>query len=341
MQQAISIDEQKSSAITHADYSSRFNLYPSPFELNESWIRRSTPKSTRHEIRKILIIDRSGCNWSLIKDSLECESNTFPNGIEQFEILKATGHEAASDAILKFSPNLIIADWDTMITSAPYESGPSARVPYHLPILLVMEKNSEYPKVSWRNITSGIVDYIKKPIDTVDLRNRIQVLLSFTNKLKEMKEETSAIRDNLNIKHLELHLELLMHSGNVKDKFLEDIHQLSPFLSVEGRSKLKHLVKQFRWALNDENSTNFIRAFDKINEPLYKQLENICSRITKNEKRLCAFTVKDQTGSEIAKVMGKTQNCINVAFARLRSKLGLSNNKDLKSFLLDLTEQEN
>lgn len=305
-----------------------------PFSL----IKKERPLKRESGVQKILIIDRFDRTWNLLKQSLTPFEDETPQmeTPRRFQILKADNHESARKIIFNSQPDLIVADWDTITRFIPGENNLSAHSHFELPVLFLIDKNMTHPNFGWRNITSGIVDCIQKPVDIIEMRSRINMLLGFTEKIKALQEETNAIKDSLNLKHLELHLELLIHSGSVKDKFLEDIHQLAPFLSIEGRNKLKHLMKQFRWALNDEKSTNYIRAFDNLNESLYKELERKCPSITKNEKRLCAFTLKDQTGSEIAKVMGKTQNCINVAFARLRSKLGLNNNKDLKSFLMSL-----
>jgi DNA-binding CsgD family transcriptional regulator len=119
----------------------------------------------------------------------------------------------------------------------------------------------------------------------------------------------------------------------VKDKMLESVNKLVPYLNMEGRSKLNTMVKQLRWELNDEANINFVRAFDDLNSKFYANLEQTCSLITRGEKRLCAFVVKGHSSSEIARITRKSQNSINVAFSRLRAKLGLSNSKDLRSFL--------
>ena len=337
MRQTIAFERGESTSVLKVERPSETNhnrFDHLPFGL----IRKESRSKTASNMYKVLVIDRSERTSVLLKHSLSPfeDETSFHGAIKRYEILRADSHESASKIISCSLPDLIVADWDTITKSIPKESSVCTYTPFHLPVLFLIDRNMAHPKIGWRNITSGIVDCIQKPIDITEIRSRINMLLGFTEKIKALEEETTAIKDNLNLKHLELHLELLIHSGSVKDKFLEDVHQLSPFLTVEGRTKLKHMVKQFRWALNDEKSTNYIRAFDNLNEDLYKQLENVCSSITKNEKRLCAFTLKDQTGSEIAKVMGKTQNCINVAFARLRSKLGLNNNKDLKAFLLNL-----
>jgi DNA-binding response OmpR family regulator len=301
------------------------------------FLKKIEPDDVQHQVRKVLIVDHSDTGFELIRN---CLTNGVSESGYRYEILNAQDRDSANRMIMFSHPDLVVMDWSTMIASNGNRSSPLEGKQYTLPILFLLEKNILQHNLVWENNSSGmgIVDYVRKPVELHELRTRINLLLEFNAQIKAIKAENIAIRDSLNLKYLEFHLELLMHSGSVKDKFLEDLSLLFPFLNNEGKSKLKHLVKQFKWALNDENSTNFLMAFDKLNEPLYKTLEALSPGITKNEKRLCAFTLRDQSGSEIAKIMGKTQNCVNVAFARLRARLGISTNKDLKMFLLGLNK---
>ena len=333
MQHTVTLDRMGLSLPINSGSSSLLNKNSFTFQENSILRELPNPSPSIDRVRKILVIDRNGSTGDLIRHSLANEkSNNRGEEPAHCEVAVTSDWHTASNIMALSSPDLIIADWSTIASSIPSELNSV----YTAPVLLLIDRNIPFPETGLGEITSGIVDCIQRPVDATELMNRVQVLLGFTDKLKQMREETTAIKDNLNLKHIELHLELLMQSGSVKDKFIEEISQLYQFLTIEGRSKLKHLVKQFRWALNDEKSTNFIKTFDKLNESLYSHLDRICIGITKNEKRLCAFARKDQSSAEIAKLLGKTQNCVNVAFARIRMKLKLANNKDLKTFLNSL-----
>jgi DNA-binding CsgD family transcriptional regulator/DNA-binding response OmpR family regulator len=179
------------------------------------------------------------------------------------------------------------------------------------------------------------IDWISETSTEPEILDRIEFLLGLVDQMGQLRKINNELLSEIDQKQRELflHLELLMHAGGVKDKMLESINRLVPYLNMEGRSKLNTLVKQLRWELNDEANINFVRAFDDLNAKFYANLEQTCALITKGEKRLCAFVVKGHSSSEIARITRKSQNSINVAFSRLRAKLGLSNSKDLRSFL--------
>jgi len=155
---------------------------------------------------------------------------------------------------------------------------------------------------------------------------------------KEKEKITSSVeklQSELDFKHREvaMHLELLIHSRSVKEKLIEGVNKLQPFLTLEGKSKLFTLLKQLKWELNEEVDLNIEKRFDETNAGLYSLLERRCPEITKNEKRLCAFLKMNHCASDIAKITDKSLNSINVALARLRTKLRLPNTKDLRVYL--------
>jgi DNA-binding CsgD family transcriptional regulator len=233
--------------------------------------------------------------------------------------------------------HLIIANWDCMsqwLNEAKIKSL-TAKVPA---MLFTFNDASSFARL--KEIPQGvkIMDCIKKPINKIEFEAKLMLFSNLLDQFFNLKDQNSQIKNELDMKHreLSLHLELLMHSGSVKDKFVDGINTLQPYLNDEGRSKLRSMVKQFKWALNDEAFVSFETAFDDLHATLYRRLEKICPKITKNEKRLCAFVVKNHSASDIARIVGKSQNCINVAFARLRAKLKITNNKKLETFLSEL-----
>jgi DNA-binding CsgD family transcriptional regulator len=93
------------------------------------------------------------------------------------------------------------------------------------------------------------------------------------------------------------------------------------------------MMKRFKYELNSETTLRSELAFDDENQKLYQLLREKSAQITKNEMRLCALFKSGNTLTEIAKRIGRSPNSINVAFARIRSKLGLGNNKELKMLM--------
>ncbi|HTJ53465.1 MAG TPA: hypothetical protein VL443_28615 [Cyclobacteriaceae bacterium] len=151
-------------------------------------------------------------------------------------------------------------------------------------------------------------------------------------KIKQEKEVLQS-ENEINKRELTMLHELLIHSRTTKLKLIEGVNKLQPFLNMEGKSKLFSLLRQLQWELNDETDLGVEKKFDQLHAELYLLLERKCPEITKNEKRLCAYLRMNHGASDISKITNKSLNSINVGFARLRTKLGLATNRDLRAYL--------
>ncbi len=152
---------------------------------------------------------------------------------------------------------------------------------------------------------------------------------------EQINSSVEKLQTELDFKQREaaMQLQLLIHSRNVKEKLIEGVNKLQPYLTPEGKSKLFSLLKQLKWEVNEEDDLGIEKKFDEANAGLYSLLEKCCPEITKNEKRLCAYLKMNHCASDIAKITDKSLNSINVALARLRAKLQLPNTKDLRIYL--------
>lgn len=290
----------------------------------------------------ILVVDDEPISFRLVEEFLkdakvDCEIVTAKDGVKAYELA------------ISLLPNLIITDWimpemDGIELTKKLKNNPETR---EIPVLMttgliVSEEELE------EALTAGVFDCIRKPLSFTEVKARIKAALAFDQLLRgvrEQQKERELISDGLEklqaeleLKHRELtlHAELLIHSRNSREKLMGSITKLQPFLSHEGKSKLIAMLRQFQWDFNDENILSVEKKFDGLNADLYNALEKNCTGITKNEKRLCAYLLMNHSASDIAKVTDKSLNSINVGFARIRSKLGLPNNKDLKALLSEI-----
>jgi DNA-binding CsgD family transcriptional regulator/DNA-binding response OmpR family regulator len=290
-------------------------------------VRTTPPKQVEADKSKsILVLDAKG-KLGHISDAL--------SGNPAYSAWTVSSDKEAAEIASTIHLHLVVTDPESAAslgenwTAAMNAQAASTGLPA---VLMLGQKPAEN---SFPAFEKCAVDWISGQPQEKETLERIEFLLGLVDQVSQLRRVNSELQAEIDQKQRELflHLELLMHAGGVKDKMLESINRLVPYLNMEGRSKLNTLVKQLRWELNDEANINFVRAFDDLNAKFYANLEQTCEFITKGEKRLCAFVVKGHSSSEIARITRKSQNSINVAFSRLRAKLGLSNSKDLRSFL--------
>jgi DNA-binding CsgD family transcriptional regulator len=288
-------------------------------------VRTTPPRQVEGDKSKSILIIDQGNKLGWLNEALSANPS--------YSAWIVSGDKGASEIAATIHVHLVVADWES--AQAMGEAWRTAMEAQSqaggLPAVLMVGQRPLEDKIP--AFENCLVDW--SAATGPDLTARIDFLLGLYDHVGQLRRINQDLQAEIDQKQRELflHLELLMHADGVKDKMLESVNKLVPYLNMEGRSKLNTMVKQFRWELNDEANINFVRAFDDLNAKFYANLEQSCSLITRGEKRLCAFVVKGHSSSEIARITRKSQNSINVAFSRLRSKLGLSNSKDLRAFL--------
>lgn len=157
----------------------------------------------------------------------------------------------------------------------------------------------------------------------------------YRNTKEQLERDLTQLQTELETsrRELENQVQLLIHSRNIKTNLIDMVSKLQPFLTTEGKGKFYSVLKQLNWDLNGEVEMSATRKFDEMHSAFYKELERMCPEITKNEKRLCAYLRMNHGATDIAKIMNKGLNSVNVAFNRIRSKVGVTTNRELKTIL--------
>lgn len=221
----------------------------------------------------------------------------------------------------------------------------------NIPLVLYSEEKPTVAELESMLLT-GAFDWLNRSMHKMELTIAIRSALKHSDILSRIKEREAKIlvekekltndfemvQAEADVKCREslAHLELLIHSKEVNEALLDKIHDLGPYLNPEGKSRLKSIVKQMKWTLNDEEQLLLERRLDVSNYEFYNRLEEKCPDLTQYEKRLCAYFRTNHSAVAIARIIRKSPNCINVAFARIRIKLGIRNNKELKSYLSNI-----
>lgn len=295
----------------------------------------------------ILLINEKPATIELIN---KCLSDSADN---HYEIINATNIKIADEIAESVKPDLIISDWkiDEFSGFELVQMLKTSEATKDIPLLMFSSTRASYKEIG-AVLSGGAIDCLKKTVEEKELKVRISAVLRQTELLKNFKEREERIRRereqlSQSLEKLKMRvdteqresttrLELLIHSMGVKDKLLDRIHDLRPYLNAEGKTKLTYIAKQLKWELSEEKQFNLEQRFDEKNYELYNLLDKECSELTKNEKRLCAYFNADHSATEIARITHKSSNSINVAFARIRTKLNISTNKELKVYLANL-----
>lgn len=225
-------------------------------------------------------------------------------------------------------PDIIITDWDMPKVNGIelINSLKGNELTKEIPIIMAtaVMQTSEDLKTA---LNAGAIDYIRKPIDEVELYARVKSVLKISeynktiieNKNREIAENALfLIRNNkFNIKIIkklkELH-EKMNHDNEIDNLFEFLINSIA------------EKVKEDSWQRFD---ITFKTAHKDFSEKLLKEFPTL----TKSEIKLCTFLRLGMNTKDIASVLFQNPASIKVSRSRLRKKLNLETSDNLISFL--------
>lgn len=295
-------------------------------------------------MKKILIVEDEAGNLKTIIEYLTSES-------QPYEIISAgNGHLACQIAEAEI-PDLIIMDWELPVLNGIEATRQLKINPITsaIPVIMctgVMMTSSDLQTA----FQAGAIDFIRKPIDRIELTARVRSMLMLTEYFTGKKRAESKVNElsleiqEQKIARLQMELEFKKKELTSKAMFLiqkdeminQAINQLLKIQQVNSEEKnayLSTLIRNLQISLNDKRWNEFEVAFEQVHEDFYTRLKMTYPLLSPNEKKLCAFIRLNLSIKEIGTLTGQTLKSIEVARTRLRRKLKLERDENLNSFI--------
>lgn len=218
---------------------------------------------------KVLVVDDIEVNLQLIV-------NILLLGDEDYEVLTANSASDGCKLAEEELPDLILMDWEM-----PNMSGIDAikhlkkgKETKDIPILMVTAYTS--PELVKEAFDVGASDFIKKPIDGIDLRSRIKSSLRMYSYLKTIREQNKKIdRQNKELRKLALVAEKTSNSFIILD--------------LDGNIVWVNKGFEYLHELNNEKIKSFVGT-NIFENPLYKDYKEIFQKCI-DEKSDTSFTI--------------------------------------------------
>jgi len=310
----------------------------------------NTPSLSRHDQnprptkKTILVMDN---------EHVTAHINDYLTTIENCDVMNVLQADIAYHMITMIRPDLIIINMNSDLKSGISLVDDMRKKTYsHYIPVIVFTQQKPSPDQEEFILSIGAIDCLNSLIDPSEIRFRVRAAFALSTVLNDfiarevkiqnekelMERNYMQLKEELEDKERETHtnLELLVYSKQLNESLTSKVQELKPYLNPEGKSKLGFMVKQMKWEINDEKQINAEQLMDQSNFSFHQLLEEKSSTLTKYEKRLCTYFQTNHSSADTARITRRTSNCINVAFSRIRSKLGVKNNQELQVLLSDL-----
>lgn len=266
---------------------------------------------------KVLIVDDSIANLIILEDYL----SEFNN-----EIITAENGELAYKLAIEQCPDIILMDWEMPVING-IESLKLLKknaLTKDIPVIIVTGNYLETQNLN-EAFSEGAIDFIKKPIERIELIARVKSVLGFVKYYK------MAMRQN----QQELSNSLLQQTRLTG--LYNQICQKLSILAKEFPATTKvvdEISSSIAVQLVDQAWKNFEVSFAAVNVGFFKHLSNAHPDLTSAEIKLCTLLRLNMESKEIAAFLHQEETSVRVSRSRLRKKIGINSEDSLTNYLM-------
>lgn len=290
----------------------------------------------------ILIIDDE-------KGSLEITSCALEDA--GYNIIKSLRPIDGINKATELKPDLIILDWymPQMDGLQVLQKLKANKITKEIPVVMATGIKTESEDLK-QALDSGAVDFIRKPIDEIELLARIQAALRLVHYYNENRKQLKTIHNQekkiisqkaeeykkeLEFKKQELinnALQLLQIMENTTE-MVNELNRIKIELDTDDSEKLKQVISKYQDDSFNHKWAEFEKRFDEVHSDFYQNILKDFPNMSTNERKLCVYFRMDMENKDIAALTFSSYDAIRKARIRLKYKLGLSPEDNLAEFL--------
>jgi DNA-binding response OmpR family regulator len=290
----------------------------------------------------ILVIDDE-------KISLEITSGALVDA--GYNVIKSVNPEEGIEQAVNLNPGLIILDWymPNMDGLQVLNSLKKIKKTKEIPVIMATGIRTESEDLK-HALDAGAVDFIRKPIDEIELLARVRSALSLVDYYQKNREHLKTIhkqekqiieqQTEVYQKELESKKHELVNSAlqivQLMDYTSEMVSKLKKFnLNTDENipEELSSTIAQFHPDSLKQRWCEFEKQFEEVHTDFYKNLITDFPDLSSHERKLCVYFRMDMENKDIAALTFSTYEAVRKAKQRLKVKLRLTSNDNLTEFL--------
>jgi DNA-binding response OmpR family regulator len=256
---------------------------------------------------------------------------------EPYELFQALNGETAMQVVESVVPDLVLTDWDMPVMDGLQLIAKMKSMDEFSDIPVVMMTGFMLSAYDLRTAMSvGAVDYIRKPIDKIELlaRTKSMLRISTANKTIRKQEED---RLNAKLDHHKKELAITaLHLANYQkrnEELLVELKRLIPYINKEGMEIVRKIINDNKSNYENDFLNIFETQFKDVHTDFYERLDEKHPELTPTEKKICTFLKMNMNTKEIAVLLLSTPASIEVTRSRIRKKFGLEHFQSLTEYI--------
>ncbi|MBU1369683.1 MAG: response regulator [Bacteroidetes bacterium] len=270
---------------------------------------------------KILIVDD-------VIDNLKAMSAIIEANHPGYKIFQANSGESALNALKYVTPDIILSDWEMpdMTGIELIRQIKTDAATCHIPAIIVSGVMIR-PQDLKTAIEAGAVDYIRKPINAVEMLSRMHAALTITEKHQQLiKEKESKILENI------------LFANDVNAFLKKTIKKTDKLLDeLDPESTLFSTAQEIKQGIHQKMQTSgwrkYTKAYNKLHPEFTKRLLRKHPDLTPGEIELCEMTRLGLSTKEVSDLLFITPQSLFVGRSRLRKKLNITSVQNLQTYL--------
>ena len=167
----------------------------------------------------------------------------------------------------------------------------------------------------------------------------IAAFLFFLYRSKKNEEQTKMEIKKINTASLEKEKEMISYSNQLlyHKQHLKEIKADLKFINSGSNKAIQNIIKQIDFIINNKDEWEELKLhFDAVYDGFYDSLISKYPALTETELRHCMFIKLHMQTKEIARILNIDPRSVQTARYRIKKKLDLSEEQDLRSFLITL-----
>lgn len=288
----------------------------------------------------ILIVDDEPSNLELLCSIIE----GFEDSVE---VMQTTSARQALDIAAAEFPDLIITDWEMPEMTGielikTLKANPETE---HIPIIMCTGVMVS-PKHLMEALNAGAMDYVRKPLDPIELEARINSMLQLAQSQELVRMQIAKLAEQQANRE-----DFLTNKLELKDKDLSELalvisrqKEMAKGLLTRMKSLKKggespaeafnQIVLELQIRIQDDEATHLVgENIETLTSEFFRRLHERFPDLTKSELELCSLTLMNYSTQSMALMRNVEVNSIRKSRQRMRKKMGLEPSVNLLLFL--------